>query len=271
MRTGVKALIVALFLAILPTRNLPAQPIALDPPPILELQEVAVIGPDLLVRFDWSPDGAPPPALAWLRLVDSQGQTAATVGVSPLYGSQSVWIPGGANPRPGDVSTGGPMNRQLTLLSHETREVLLESGLSITAGGPVTILGGPIPGLIYSGRQCFLHVVNVTVDDPEDGDGDEPYLVIQGMGLWRGPSGVRGVRTLPINFVSLLCDTCQNIRKSTTLDLYDEDGPFDPNDHLGSKGVSGCSTIPLQTIKMSGWNYTYWLRYRVACFEDLCQ
>lgn len=273
MRPGLQTLSLALSLAVLSAQNLSAQP-PLDPPPNVELQDVTAVGNDLAATFAWSSDGAAPSSGAWLRLFDAEGQNTGTISITPAYGSQTVWIPGGAAPRASDGGT-WPLTRYIQIVTDSTHEIVIENQLSVYASGPAQIMYPLWPWPFATGRQCYLHVVSLTCDDPEDNNGDEPYLVISGFGLWRGPRDVRGVRTMPINQVYLLCDDCQNIKKTTKLELYDQDDPgfplFDPDDHLGTQNVSGCSTVPLKTVKFSGSNYTYWLRYRVACFEDICQ
>jgi hypothetical protein len=268
-------LILALALAALSALRLAAQP-SLDPPPHVELQEMAVVGSDLAATFTWYSDGAAPPPGAQLKLLDPQGLDAGSVNVIPVYGTQTAWIPGGATPRVGE-SGSGTLSRHFEMILQPTHEIALENELSVNPYGPVEILG-PATLPVYSyGRQCYLHVVSLTCDDSEDNNGDEPYLVIQGLGAWRGPNNVRGktpAAMMSINQLYLLCDSCQGISKTTTLDLWDLDDPgfplFDPDDHLGSERVAGCSTIPLKTVKLSGSNYTYWLKYRVACFQDAC-
>ena len=272
MRPGLHALILALSLA-LSAQSLSSQP-PLDPLSNVELQEVYAEGSDLVVTFAWSADGAAPPSGAVLKLLDSQGFEAAAVTLTPVYGAQTVSLPGGASPLPSDSST-WPLARRLELISTggsaSGQEIVLEADLAIDSDYSVQILSPIWPWPLYTGRQCYLHVSSLTCDDPEDNGGDEPYLIIGGFGSWTGPTSVRGTKKMSINQTFLLCDTCQNIQKSSTLTLKDLDGPpFDPHDTLGSVTVSGCSTVPLKTVKFSGSNYTYWLKYRVACFEDIC-
>ena len=270
MRSGLRSLTFALLLTVLSVGNLSAQP-PLDPPPNVELQEVFTVGNDLAVTFTWGSDGAAPTPSARFKLLDYQGLEAGSVTFIPIFGPQTIWIPGGAIPRVGD-STTEPLARHIELVTEPAKEIVLENELYIDPAGPAGILAPawPLPGLT-SGKQCYLHVVSLTCDDPEDKNGDEPRLVMQGMGTWAGPDNVKGVRVMPINWTSLVCDTCQDINKTTSIDLYDrDDWPIDPDDHLGSTSVSGCSTIPTKTVKFSGSTYTYWLKYRVACFESDC-
>ena len=272
MRSCLKTLAFALIVAVLSAVSSSAQP-PVDPAPELELQDVFVVGSDVGVTFSWSSTGAPPPAGAEFRLFDSQGLSTASVTFVPQYGPQTVWISGGAVP---NVSDNGnwPLSRQLTMSSTSSNEILLENALALNLSGPAQILIPWWPFPYSINRQCYLHVVSLTCNDPEDNGGDEPYLDIEGLGYWRGPNNVIGTTTMTINKTYLTCDTCQNINKSTKLKLYDADDPgfplFDPDDHLGTENVNGCSAVPLKTVKFSGSNYTYHLKYRVACFWDWC-
>lgn len=267
-----KTLAFALIVAVLAAGSSSAQPV-LDPAPELELQDVFVVGSDVGVTFSWASTGAPPPAGAELRLFTSQGVSTASATITPQYGPQTVWIYGGAVPTTSDNGN-WPLSRQLTMTSTSSNEILLENALALNTSGPSVIASPNWPFLYPMGRQCYLHVVSLTCNDPEDNGGDEPYLDIEGLGYWRGPNGVKGVTTMPINRTYLTCDTCQNINKSTKLKLYDADDPgfplFDPDDHLGTENVNGCSAIPTKNVKFSGSNYTYYLKYRVACFWDFC-
>jgi hypothetical protein len=268
MRPGLQSLVLALSLVV-SAQSLSSQP-PLDPPSNVELQEAYAEGTDLVVTLSWSADGATLPAGAALRLLDSQGLEAASVPLAPVHGDQTLTLSGGVAPLPSDSGT-WPLSRRLQLVSASAQEIVLEADLAIDSDYSVQILVPIWPWPFLTGRQCYLHVSSLTCDDPEDKGGDEPYLSIGGFGGWVGPTGVQGVKRMAINQTYLLCDTCQNIQKSSTITLKDlDDPPFDPHDTLGSVTVSGCSTVPLRTVKFSGSNYTYWLKYRVACFEDIC-
>ena len=268
----------ALALALAGVTGLAAQP-SLEPAPAVELQGAYTVGADLAVTFDWSAAEAPPPASAVLKLYDSQGTLTSVTPLVPVTGSQTVWISGGAAPLTSDGASpggGGTLVRLVRLVTPSQREIVLESPLAIDPHGPV-IMGlppsWPVGGLA-TGKQCYLHLVSLDLQDPEDKNGDEPYLAIAGFGIWRGGKDIKGPKEMALNLGYLTCDTCLSFQKDTRLDLFDQDDDyfplFDPDDHLGSQAVAGCTAIPLWNVKMAGSNYTYFLKYRVACFEGDC-
>jgi hypothetical protein len=274
MRSQLKVLALALSLSALPVPHLSAQP-PVDPPPRVELQEVFVVGSDLAATFNWSNAVAPLPPGARLKLLDAQGREVGSVSFAPVVGSQTVWIPGGALPRVGTTET-WPLERQIELLGSPSREILVEKGVSVHAGGPVVILSPRWPLPLATGRHCYLHVDSFTCDDSEDHGGDEIYMDMGDDGYWYGPADVRGGTTFNLGWVYMVCDTCKNLQKTITFKLLDLDDPgfplFDDHDFLGSGQAGGCTvpSPPQQEIKFSGSNYTYWLRYHLACYEVDC-
>jgi len=269
MRSALQVLTLALSLAVLSVSNLSAQP-PLDPYPTVELQEVFAVGPDLAATFNWSNDVTPPPPGAQLKLLDSQGLEASIVNFVPLYGSQTIWIPGGATPRAGDESTSS-LTRHIEIVSQPSRLILLEKALAIDPHGPVVILA-PIWPLPVPDRHCFLYVESLTCDDSEDYGGDEIYFDLGVNGATKGPSGVRGGDTVPLGWLFLTCNTCLSYEHPVKIDLWDLDDSIigDSDDFLGSSTLGGCTAVPPTSVKYSGSNYTYWLKYRVLCYEVDC-
>lgn len=273
MRPCFRTLIFALSLAVLSAQNSSAQQ-PVSPAPEVELQDVFVVGSDVGVTFTWSTDGAPPPAGAVFDLFDSQGFNAGSASFVPVYGPQTVWLTGAAIPSVTDNGT-WPLSRQITMTAISSNEILLENAVALNLSGPAQIFPPIWPFPYWVGRQCYLHVASLTCNDPEDNGGDEPYLDIEGLGYWRNPyNGVRGVTTMQIGKAYLTCDTCVNFSKNTKLKLYDADDPgfpvFDPDDHLGTENVNGCTAVPTKSVKFSGSNYTYYLKYRVSCVWEEC-
>jgi hypothetical protein len=238
----------------------------------VELQEAFVVGSDLAATLSWSSAIAPPPAGARLKLLDSQGLEVGSVSFTPLAGSQTVWIPGGALPRAG-TSEGWPLERQIEVLSEPQREILIEKGISVNYNGPVEILAPRWPLPLATGRTCYLYLDSLTCHDPEDKGGDETYLDVEDEINWYAPSTVNAGDTFNFNSVFLLCDTCQDLRKTIKFNLWDLDDPgfpiYDNDDFLGSGKESGCSPVE-KTTTYQGQNYTYWLKYHVVCYEVQC-
>lgn len=270
MRSRFQVLALALLLSVMPVPHLSAQPPA-DLPPRVEIQEAFVVGSDLAVTLNWSTAIAPPPSGARLKLLDSQGLAVGSVSFTPLAGSQTVWISGGALPR--TSSEPWPLERYIELLSEPSREILLEKEASVS-NTPTVVTSTPRrPVPIKPGQQCYIFVDTLTCDDSEDTNGDEVYLDL-GEAIWYGPEGVRGGTTMNLGWIFVLCDTCKDLNKTITFDLWDLDDPdfpvLDHHDFLGSGQESRCLPTPQETIKFSGSNYTYWLKYHVVCYEVTC-
>lgn len=243
-----------------------------EPPPVVEILEAYSVGPDLAVVVSWSGGGiSPAPLGADLQLLDPEGLEAGTTTFTPAYGPQTVWISGGALPRASEVGI-WPLIRHLEVVTAPEREIVAETGLALNATGQAQAIESRVRRhhLYNMGRVCILRLVTVKVIDPEDANGDDLQLNIAGIDTLRAPDDVRGGKTLDIYRSYVLCDTCNGIQKTTSLKLIDIDGPFDPNDTLGTIDINGCSPVPQKTVKLSGSNYTHELTYGVSCFDDYC-
>lgn len=247
-----------------------------SPPPLVTLQSALTAGPDLSVTLDWPVAGGPPPPSARLRLFDPDGLVVGSVDFTPGYGPQTIWIPGGAEPRPADLGI-WPLGRDVELISIPHRDILLEQGFDVVAGGPAvtgTTTTRRRQRIQSNGRICSLYLYYIRMHDSEDHNGDDLTLYVTDMWPRGWREDIKATADLIVEDSFLICDTCNNVYKTIDMELVDRDDPgfplFDPDDHLGTVRVKECSTMPWTTTTLSGSNYTYDFVYRVTCAETTC-
>lgn len=248
-----------------------------SPAPLVSLRETYAVGDDLAVALDWPMASSALPLSARLKLLDFEGAVVGSVDFTPLYGPQLVWIPGGALAGPTESAL-GPLGRYVELIASPSQEILLEQGLEVSSGGPgVSVASKPRrPKPAALGSICTLYIDHIRMLDSEDKNGDDVTLLLSGAagGGYRWDDNIHAVTDLLVNDSVALCDTCNGIQKTIDMDLWDRDEPgwpvWDPHDHLGTVSVSGCSTTPWTTTRVSGSNYTYDFVYRVTCAETTC-
>jgi len=268
MRSRFQVLALALLLSVMSVPRLSAQP-PVDLPPRVEIQEAFVVGSDLAVTLNWSTAIAPPPSGARLKLLDSQGLAVGSASFTPLAGSQTVWIPGGALPR--TSSEPWPLERYIELLSEPSREILLEKEASVSDPPGVIISTPRRPVPVKPGKVCNLYVDALTCQDSEDHNGDEIDFEAGPYAWYHAP--VDSGNEFRFYWPMVLCDTCKDIRHTIYFDLWDMDDPgfplLDENDHLGSTFEAGCDPLN-RKITFQGRDYTYYIDYHVTCYEVSC-
>jgi hypothetical protein len=260
MKTRLRLLALALgcglFSAALASAQLP------PPAPVVSIESLTTSGYALGVNLQWEEGTGVLPSTASLEVADATGTDVTSVSFVPQWGAQTVWLPSGLVPLPGDPG-GQPLRRNLELVAGSYEEILISTDLlRQSMQAPVLLRDRVIPKKAQ--KWCYLHLISIECIDPEDST-DDTFITVNGSRIWASTMEPGQVEVIDQWFC---LGPSPGMSVPQIVKIFDEDN-LSKDDLLGTLKVSS-QTPTSGTISRHFYAFGthYVLDFEIRCFRQ---